>query len=144
MEATELMIGDYVTFRDSQKYENPDVVKIWQINGDGDALASIDGETALDEIAIDEEIVGYSLTPEIFEKNGWKISWVDGFPMYATMKDEEIGLSYEYYFHEARLRQYSHFYGKRSLTAQFPGAMNYVHELQHGLRLCGCTKQIIL
>ena len=55
MKTEELMIGDVVTFKDCQHDENPFIIKIWQINQDGDALVFIDDDaTMLDSIAIDD------------------------------------------------------------------------------------------
>ena len=43
MNANELMIGDWVTFKDCQNDEKPSIIKILQINIDGEAIVSIDG-----------------------------------------------------------------------------------------------------
>ena len=66
------MLGDYVTFKECQKDTVPTIIKVWQINGDNDAFVSIDNDDALDEIAIDDEIVGIPLTDKILEKNGFQ------------------------------------------------------------------------
>ena len=68
----DLMVGDYVTFKDCQKDTTPTIIKIWQINGDNDAFVSIDNDDSLDEISIDDEIVGIPLTDEILKKNGFQ------------------------------------------------------------------------
>ena len=135
MKANELMIGDLVTFKDCQNDKHPIIVKIWQINADGDAFASIDGSDALDEISIDDEVVGIPLTPEILEKNGWH----NHGPRY-----------YENYSVEFELQAYhddggfgivvpSDEYGSAIFTD-----IKYVHELQHALRLCRIDKEIAL
>lgn len=73
MRPEELMIGDIVTFKDCQYDKNPIIVKIWQINQDGDAFAFIDDEQITDGISIDDEVVGLPLTPEILEKVGFDL-----------------------------------------------------------------------
>ena len=76
MKINELMIGDFVTFKECQKDKIPFGVKIialgHQDRGEENAaLVCIDGAKTFDIIEIDDEIVGIPLTPEILEKNGW-------------------------------------------------------------------------
>ena len=64
MKASELMIGDYVTFKESIECDNiPMKVKIvalgFQYRGEEDeALVQIDDDNACDMINIDNEVVG--------------------------------------------------------------------------------------
>jgi hypothetical protein len=67
----QIMIGDILTFKDCQNDKEPVIIKIWQINQEGEAFVFIDDSDSLDEITIDEEIVELPLTTEIIEKNGW-------------------------------------------------------------------------
>lgn len=129
MKANELMIGDYVTFADCQNDKYPDIIKIWQINEAGESFASIDGSKALDEIAIDDEIVGIPITPEILKKNGF----INGeFYAESLIEDWQI------------LSDCSHLAARHSSGWCLDIQCEYVHELQHALRLCGIEKEIVL
>lgn len=139
MKAAELMIGDLVTFKDCQNDANPIIIKIWQINADGNALAFVDGWNALDEISIDEDVVGIPITSEILEENGF--GYIE--------KDAEITHFYpgercfcsDMNLHIGTDRK-GHFWMNTSRNDIF--GLHYVHELQHALRLCGIDKQIEL
>ena len=136
MKANELMLGDYVTFKECQKDTVPTIIKIWQINGDNDALVSIDNDDALDEIAIDEEIVGIQITPKILEKNGFSQDLLNGHIFIFHEKYGEV-IYYEYG------PKYGLTIDNQLATIQ-DLKINYVHELQHALRLCGIEKEIVL
>ena len=115
------MLGDLVTFKDCQNDEAPSIVKIWQINAAGYALVSIDGDDTLDEMSIDDEIVGIPLAPEILEKNFPSpevVCWYPNTNSYRILIGED--------------------------EAVVALNTNYVHELQHALRLCGIEKEIEL
>lgn len=134
MEATDLMIGDLLTFKDCQQDFAPVIIRIWQINEEDDAFASIGGADALDEITIDDEIVGIPITPEILEKNGFQRNEM----YFVCQLDENFELWY--YPHLGSLRyEYN-----GELIAKFPDAMNYVHQLQHALKMCGIYKKIVI
>ena len=124
MKSNELMIDDLVTFKDCQNDENPVVIKIWEINDDGEAFAFIDGDDALDEISIDDEIVGIPLTEEILMNNFPEPT--DG----LTWFPEEGGFNCHTYVPDCEINAF--------------GIFKYVHELQHALRLCGIDKRIVL
>lgn len=138
MKANELMIGDYVTFADCQNDKYPSIIKIWQINEDGESFASIDGGKAVDEITIDDEIVGIPITPKILKKNGF--GYIE--------KTEDITHYYLRNRNSCRLglhigtnnkgdywvnTNYNDIYG-----------LKYVHELQHAFRLFKLEKDIVL
>jgi hypothetical protein len=72
MKTNELMVGNYLTFKDCLQDEEKVLIKVEQINQDGTILASIDGNDSLDCIGIDEDTVGIPITDEILEKNGFK------------------------------------------------------------------------
>ena len=141
MKATELMIGDLVTFKDSQNDEAPIVVRIWQINGADEALVKIDGDEALDEIEIDDNVVGIPITAEILKKNGFGYIEKDeqfmlthyylGTSRYCKNMDLHIGTnnSGDYWINDRRNSLYG---------------LHYVHELQHVLRLWNIEKEIVL
>jgi len=141
MKAQELMLGDLVTFRDCQKDTSPTIIKVWQINADNEAFASIDNDDVLDEIAIDDEIVGIPLTPEILKKNGFDFLYSSvpgGTPQEQRMRKVDTykwqGIAVNYY-HETNDFQMVNFRGVR---------FDYVHQLQHALRLCRIEKDIKL
>lgn len=77
MKANELMPGDLVTFKDCQYDEGVVVIKIWEINQEGNAFVFIGDSEVLDEVTIDEEFVGIPITPEILKKNGFVHGYVD-------------------------------------------------------------------
>lgn len=156
MDAKDLMVGDLVTFKDCQNDEAPIIVKIWQINAAGDAFASIDGGDELDEISIDDEVVGIPLTPEILEKNGFK----------RLDKGDEICIIGEYVWGDKGKRNFTavritcykglssgvNMLTKIETDCSHESGINMVHscdiecvhELQHSLRLCGIDKEIML
>lgn len=134
MKAQDLMLGDLVTFKDCQQEFAPVIIRIWQINEEDNAFASIGGADALDEITIDDEIVGIPITPEILEKNGFQRNEM----YFVCQLDENFELWY--YPHLGSLRyEYN-----GELIAKFPDAMNYVHQLQHALKMCGIDKKIVI
>jgi hypothetical protein len=131
------MVGDIVTFKDCQNDKEKVVVKIWQINQEGNALVFIDDSEALDEIAIDDEIVGIPLTPEILEKNGFyhekNVGYID---------DDYNGrqIIYDFWNHNLKiLDNYNTMFDIVGWSDHI-----HVHELQHALRLCGIEKTIEL
>lgn len=134
MKANELMVGDVVTFKDCQNDKEVITIKIWQINEDGDAIVSIDKEESLDAIVIDDEIVGIPLTPEILEKNDWKLYSHENTPIYGMIKGFEIVLAW--------MDCYWQLCVDGTLYRKI--RIRYVHELRHALKLCGIKKEIEL
>lgn len=128
MTTRDLMIGDYVTFKDCQNDDAPTIVKIEGLGYQGrgvveEALVTIDGdENGFDLVEIDDEFVGIPLTEEILQENfptpeeivWWPLN--DG-SFRVEMQDD---------------------------THLIIGKYNYVHELQHALRLFGKEGEIEL
>lgn len=118
MKVNELMIGDWVRITLSNKIGK--VYRIDEANGNGNGWAAvIDGdyhETRLEPI---------HLTPEILEKNGFIKEPREFHTLqYCIITDGLwIDISEENYFE---------------------GKLEFVHQLQHALRLCGITREIIL
>ena len=155
MKPEELMLGDIVTFEDCQHDENPIIIKIWQINQDGDAFAFIDNDETLDEIVIDDEIVGLPLTSEILEKNGFHINgipnsitsvkaiddWSDDTYVWSRQETPDERMFVSVYMDDPAnffvevYCQYCHVDGIH---------VKYLHQLQHALKLCGINKEIVL
>ena len=150
------MVGDYVTFRECQQDSTPTIIKIWQINGDNEAFVSIDNDDALDEIAIDNEIVGIQLTPEILVKNGFHFGY--------TANEEEMC---EMVACEYPEKGWCYGEGAGEIKVIFPNETDggliriddecydraiafvfakqvFVHQLQHAIRLAGIEKEIVL
>lgn len=141
MKANELMIGDLVTFKDCQNDEAPSIVKIWQINDEGGAFAFIDGDDALDEIIIDDEIVGIPITPEILENNGFDGAYKKTYQIYKSNGWDKLYISYW----RGRLTIItSPDIRKKHSTNRIHIDCSYVHQLQHCLALFEIEKEIKL
>ena len=133
MKAEELMLGDYITFRDVQNDSYCPKLKVCGLIGD-DVYASIDGDPVLD-IVDQDDMVGIPLTPEILEKNGFVKS--ERYDVWKIINDE-------YELRITPLRAAVIFLDedgtdKEDFSTPRP---KYVHELQHILRLCGIDKEI--
>ena len=134
----DLMIGDIITFKDSvQADEIPIPVKVvalgYQHHGEeNEALVRIGDDETCDVVTIDEEFVGYPLTAEILEKNGFEkdpesgeLIWTDDDVTEVVWVGTILTIRGEY------------------ANAEFATCM-FVHELQHALRLCGIEKELEL
>ena len=128
MTTKDLMIGDYVTFKDCQNDDAPTIVKIEGLGYQGrgvveEALVTIDGdENGFDLVEIDDEFVGIPLTEEILQENFPSPEEIVWWPLNdgsfrVEMQDD---------------------------THLIIGKYNYVHELQHALRLFGKDGEIEL
>lgn len=114
MKASELMIGDWVKLSKGNWFENRKV-------------ELIDIEMIAESVYLAEPI---PLTPKILEKNGWMKIAVDGVFYPKQLKGELpwIGYATNEDSWRFRIRDFCE--------------INYVHELQHALRLCGIEKEI--
>lgn len=143
MEATDLMIGDWVL------YEN-DYGKVWCLEEASDLVGLDLSDNMSTQDAHFEDIFPIPLTPEILEKNGFE-----------KVLDEDGTECYRYYNRAAdgyiKISLYNGGDGDWSIEI-----VNYekfdnneivynnnfiflkVHQLQHALRLCGITKEIEL
>ena len=122
MTAKELQIGDWV-LQDGFEYQVVMLRKCDIRNEYPIALDSIvHGYTYCPEDAIEP----VPLTPEILEKNGWV---TDGHTWWRN--DEGFSISGEYYRRKSGEPLYI------SITGEATCDLNYVHTLQHALRLCG-------
>ena len=139
MKATELMIGDWVIFGDEP-------LKVQHIynNGYDDVVAEIT-EESINEYDVCEEIRDVSLvncspipvTPEILEKNGFEMFKYDGWVHYYRIFGNS---AIPFVLHsmiggEMLSREVDIF--STSTDTNCGIEINYVHELQHALRLCG-------
>ncbi len=119
MKANELVIGDWVNYAGF-----PYQVTELKFKGitDERRISLADGNSGYINIPLSERITPLPLTPEILEKNfpntddgviWWKEDGIKGFWI-----EIEYGLS------------------------KFMASLDYVHELQHALRLCGIEQDI--
>lgn len=135
MIATDLMIGDWVSYR----RDYPD-----RINGISANAYSVylikDGWIPI------EKINPIPLTPEILEKNGWKdisthtLKGCDTFRLCLEQRSFDYTLT-------LKMRDYFRLdsYDDRVYTlCEVNFGFKYVHQLQHALRLCGVEKEIVL
>ena len=118
MKPTDLMIGDWVMIKDYPMKAMPK-----QMSSEYYTRSLV-------------EIEPIPLTPEIFEKNGFK-----------KLTDNPYRTYYELGLNEYRNKI---LWYKGSITIDYEGEDVYlcdcenVHELQHALKLCGINKEIIL
>lgn len=136
MRIQELAIGDWVTFADSVKEGEIVPVLVAGITAPGICLGIIEPEgnditQPCDELDV-AELAGVPLTPEILEKNGWYIDscWWEHHIVDFLIAERKSG--YYLYADEE--------HDKREWFCR----IQYVHELQHVLRLCGFEKEIEL
>lgn len=133
MKANELMIGDWVRLQYKHFIKEELVTKDFQVTEIQKGIETHYIWSKSGNMGVVEHIQPISLTKEILEKNGWyvpqaKIWWecsnvsfwlrqyVDG--RFEIMTDEDSDCCFT--------------------------TIQYVHELQHALRLCGNDKKIVL
>ena len=147
MKANELMAGDWVLIKRTPSCEYP--YKICSINN-----YSILGEEYADWIEVEageeinlEEIKPIPLTAEILEKNGWKKEFdKKSYMTFYNLEDEKYWLMWCISEHTLDIqRQNKTLLDQYNLCAERAViACEYVHELQHALKLCGIDKEIVL
>lgn len=119
MKATELMIGDWVMYDGT-------TLKVSEIYDAGIYARGLMGNENRGYPF--EHLEPILLTPEILEKNGCALDEIDGSYRYP-----DLGLLIG--------GRYAPF---GCLISNVYVELNYVHELQHALRLCGIKKEIEL
>lgn len=122
MKANELMIGDWVTGKKWR--ENPS--KLSRINDNGKYYYGITSDGTQVGPFLLEEIEPIPLTPEILEKNG-----------FVKESGENHGDNLQYCILTDGL------WIDISGENFFEGKLEYVHQLQQALRLCGISKETI-
>ena len=136
------MLNDLVLYRG-------DVAKVIAITANGEVSLFVDGHIVA-RFVYAEELSPITLTPEILEKNGWKLisktryklecSWGTGaVEEYADIhiyvgKDHSNVWRWDFPILNIHLYR-----GDIELTK-----FRYVHELQHALKICGIKKEIVL
>ena len=128
MKAEELMIGDWVLYNETHQ-------QILEIS-------CIDDEVYLktDELVHLSEIQPIPLTTEILKKNGFDTSDPEVKQYHFTEDGQSYHFSLRQMYNQKdnKPNGYS-FYAFCVLTI-----IDYVHQLQHALRLCGIEKDIVL
>lgn len=140
MKASELMQGDYITFKDSiETDKTPLPVKVIGIGYVGrgienEALVEINGDETCDIIEIDDECVGIPITEKILEKNFEKKTFYGIYDDYFDIDIREYsdGL-YIVTYHSCE-------FNIQDQTIH----LSWVHELQHFMKHCGIDKTIEL
>ena len=145
MKATDLMIGDWVYAKVQVDDTGTEPVFERTPKMVTDLTNSINGiyVEGTSQFA-GAEIEPVPLTPEILEKNGFKKNeygdfYLDIVAGYVGITVEEIPLSNKLFF-EIEYACLGETYHPHTINVQ----LNYVHELQHALLLCGIDKEIIL
>ncbi len=139
MKTTELMIGDYITFAESLNDEKgPLIFQVVALNcpSEGEALMLLKGEKACDEMEIDDEWSGIPITPAILEQNGFVKS--ERYEVWKIIHDDYEMRITPWRFAVIFLEDGA---DKEEFSIPRP---NFVHELQHALRLCGIKKELVL
>lgn len=138
MEAKELMTGVFVYFC---CFDGSKIVA--RVIGFKDGIVYGDSKEGSHWCNI-EKVEPISLTPEILEKNGWKVK--KGFVQHGNFGDGPLMLWHtednkilRNFVHELEISDLSTDKGYRVRIE-----CNYVHELQMALRLCGIEKEIEL
>lgn len=139
MKATDLMIGDWL----QDSFGN--IGQVYRLDP-GRVHLRLLQERPQDEEYIVHDIEPIALTPEILEKNGFKkethfIDWKDrtlykvGYDMYIIMnyyEDDNFTLCNIYNDSD------------ESAVVIDISSINYVHKLQHALKMCGIDKEIMV
>ena len=138
--ANEFMIGDYVKFLGK-------VRKIKSIVGKDTGIEiSFEGKNPV-AVSLDE-IEPIPLTPEILEKNGWKHEFdkTEYMVKYElAQKGKDCWMMWAIKEHNLDIQKQDEKLNMYNLKVQrvcIP--CDYVHQLQHALRLCGIEKEIII
>lgn len=140
MKATDLMIGDWVKCTDP-RCEGHQVDLI----DHGNEEVGLDGE--IDNF---ENIIPIPLTPEIFEKSGFTLNEEEN-PIFTirvySLDADDVAViqrpkgGWKFMYGKATDNQQNLFFGDGTFVCM---PIQYVHELQHALRLCGIDKEITL
>lgn len=139
MKANELMIGDWVECVDSthkkKVYAQIDAIEECQTC----ILVKLDNCNWFLDISFIKPI---PLTPEILEKNGFERTWRDVF----AYDNEDIGLIITFHLKETNYTNgaYDYIDIERGCMTITEMPIEFVHQLQQALRLCGIDKTIEL
>ena len=120
MNTKELQIGDWVNYRGT----NIQVTSLYDKGGSNEIGWGVKESTWVNGRCIEP----IPLTAEILEKNGFKRGFgEEGQPIFSTIQFGEYGMWDGYCFPNCKGR-----------------VLQYVHQLQHALRLCGIEKEFVI
>ena len=145
MKPNEIMIGDWVRRRYITKPSGQEVVRDFRVDQIRRLFKDDEPDVWGDNgnMGTAEQMQPIPLTPEILEKNGWEERRVYDPYMYylLTGKDYSVSLSKEW---DSTTKTYywSLSIGNHRTDASL--SVDYVHQLQHALRLCGIEKEVVL
>lgn len=146
MKASELMVGDYLTFPDVKNDSNCPKLRVVAINEE-DVYVSNDGDPVAD-LYDPKELSGIPITPEILEKNGFVNDFYEEESVADYVRIEIEGYSLHTTANEWDKALVTYCNGHLDVITDFSGEVRgefeYIHQLQHALRLCGIEKEIIL
>ena len=131
----DLMVGDWFRFRYTiDGKETVHTFRIGRIENElGDYYVWGERSGVLGRMCYPERLEPIPLTPEILKKNGFVPDYSS--LHYLSIENGSIRLSeHQYGLYCTILRS----------CQRYDGVCNYVHELQHALKLCGIDKEIIL
>ena len=136
MEAKDLMIGDWVYM------DKDDIPR---------TISDIDRFGTVQSFSIARyvnNIYPVPLTPEILEKNGFENDFYEDESVADYVKVRNEGYSLHSTAHEWDPALITWCNGHVDVVTDFSGEyrgeIEYVHELQHALRLCGIDKEIVV
>jgi hypothetical protein len=144
MEGNELMIGDWFQYADGNKKGTIVGIKCDARYLEQEAHLTImdcNGKWYVKEL---DDLKAIPLSPEILEKNGWKQK--KGFMQHGNFGNGPLMIWHtednkilRHFTHEMEISDLS---SDRGFRIRFD--CNYVHQLQHALKLCGIEKEIQL
>ena len=134
MKANELMIGDYVNYRGQ-------IIKVTSLydKGGSNEIGWSDKESVWVNGRCIEPI---PLTPEILEKNGFEKQQFGNF----IYENDDVNLRIEFYPKNINYTNgcYDYIDIEKGCVTITEMPIEFVHELQHALRLCEIEKEIVL
>lgn len=154
LRSVDLMVGDLLTLKDCVGDSGFPILKVNGILPDT-LFVQIDYSDANDEVDY-EDIIGIPLTPEILEKNGFKIIQTErvgpAFGPCAELRNERFyvkvffngnGTISTEIGNQVSLKNENGLADMRSFTCDWVNDM-CIHQLQRALRLCGIEKEIVI
>jgi len=146
MEAKDLMIGDWVRISDDDTDEYFDA-QIKGVDFLDNVYAPIPGEEKPCPFSIDC-VEPIPLTPEILEKNGFENDFYEyeSVADYVKVRNEGYSLHSTAHEWDGALITWcnGHVDVVTDFSGEYRGEIEYVHQLQHALRLCGIDKEIVV
>ena len=140
MKATELMIGDWVECSYWTPSKQLKVAEIRRIMDDEIKIGVYSDDLVL--IFRQSEVKPIPLTPEILVKNGFEMV-LDKYKL-PTYRVKCTCNPYLHFTVFTGVDGYWNPVGLNVIIGGIPATVDYVHELQHALRLCGINKEITL